>query len=202
MTAPGYPQHAQDTSSFDGDPQVESLHENMVAAGERIEEKRIIDYFGTPEPLRFYLGDETQYFEFTPLTEGGKAKYERATNKDIRVQRTTGDAKMQVDPATERQALVMLSVTDALIYKRQKPLNQLKPVAFQQAKNGTQPNEFWQDIFEVFPPKVIQDLYRKIRDANPWMKADEDVETLEEEYKNMGQRIETLKEEQAKKKNS
>lgn len=186
-----------DLTSFDNDPQVEQLNRDMHAAGEQVEEVKIVNYFGTPEAFRFELASG-QYFEYTPMTEGKKAAYERATNKDIRVQRTTGDAKMQVDPATERHAMIMLSVTDAHLLAPSKVTGSLQPLKFEAAKNGQVVNEFWKKIFEAFPPKIIQELYRKIRDANEWTKADEDIEAMEKEYVALGERIEAAKEREAK----
>lgn len=184
-----------DVSSFDNDPAIESLNRNMLAGGEKIEEVKIVNYFGTPETKRFFVDKtQTQYFEYAALTEGGKAKYERATNKDIRVQRTTGDAKLAVDPATERQTLVKLSTVNAVIYAPSKATGEMQPLSF----NPKSPTEFWDKVFEAFPPKIIQDFYKAIREENPWMKADEDLEALEIEHKNLGERIEKLREEKEK----
>lgn len=188
----------QESLSFESHPHEEKALREAQAAGEKIEDQQIVNYFGTPEPIRFYLPDGKQFFEFTPLTEAGKAKYERATNKDIRVQRSSGDAKMTVDQAAERHALIMLSVTDAEIYGPTKPLNKIGKMPFTQSKSAEIENDFWSAIFKAFPPKIIQDLYRKIRDANEWMNSEEDLEALKAQHKELGERIVKLEDEAEK----
>lgn len=184
--------------TFEGRPEDEEAVRRAIADGETVEDRQIVNYFAEPETFRFDLGDGQQYFEYRPLTESGKARYENATTNDVRVQRGTGDSKFRVDQATERQALVMLSVVDARIYGPSKSTGQLVELKFEPCKNAKVPNDYWQRIFNAFPPKIIQDLYKDIRKQNPWMNQDQDLEAMEEEYKNLGERIEAAKEEQAK----
>lgn len=194
MTQAGIPTHGQDTSDFDGRPEVERANERAVAAGERIEEKQFTDYFAAPEPTRYYLPDGVQYFDYVELREGGKALYEKATNKDIRVQRSTGDARLSVDPAIQRQTLIRLSVVDAnLLQSDGRGGSQAIPF------NKDRPGKFWENLFNFFPAKLIDDLHQEIVKANAWLAADDDVEALKEERERLDERIERAEEEQAKK---
>src|SRR6188508_361078 len=133
------PVHTTDTSSFDDDPAVQRANERMLAEGEPLEEKKIVDYFAAPITHLFYLPDGVQFFEYQELLEGGKAKYERQTNKDIRVQRATGDARLSVDPATQRQTLIRLSVVGANIYGPDKNTGRLVKIPFDRSS----PTAFW-----------------------------------------------------------
>ena len=178
----------QDTSDFDDRPEVERANERAVAAGETIEERQFVDYFAEPETQRWYLPDGKQYFDYQELREGGKAAYERATNRDIRVQRSTGDARLSVDPATARQKLIQLSVTDCLLYRDGQRIE----------FNRERPGKFWENLFDLFPAKVIDQLHSEITKANAWLAADDDVEALKEERDRLDERIERAQEEQAK----
>src|SRR5690348_6898499 len=67
------------------------------------------DYWGTDEVHKHYLPDGKQYFEFTIMNEGDKAKFQRQTNQDISIGRD-GSGKVRMDPATERHTLIKTSV--------------------------------------------------------------------------------------------
>ncbi|AKJ71707.1 putative tail assembly protein [Tsukamurella phage TIN2] len=184
----------QDTSDFEGRPEAERANERALAAGERIEDRQFVDYFATPQPTRYYLPDGVQYFDYVELREGGKALYEKATNKDIRVQRSTGDARLSVDPAVQRQTLVKLSVVDANLLESDGHGGSRK-IPF----NKERPGKFWENLFTFFPAKIIEDLNQEIIKANSWLAADDDVEALKEERDRLDERIERAEEEQAKK---
>ncbi|AKJ72455.1 putative tail assembly protein [Gordonia phage GMA7] len=185
---------AQDTSDFEGRPEVERANERAVAAGEQVEERQFVDYFAAPQPERWYLPDGVQYFEFQELREGGKAAYEKATNKDIRVQRSTGDARLSVDPATQRQTLIRLSVTDVHLLQ-----SDARGIAVPMVFNKDRPGKFWENLFTFFPAKLIDQLHQEITKANAWLAADDDVEALKEERERLDERIERAEEEQGKK---
>lgn len=184
----------QDTSDFEDRPEVVRANERAVSAGESIEERQFVDYFAEPENHRWTLPDGEQYFEFQELREGGKAAYERATNKDIRVQRSTGDARLSVDPATARQKLIQLSVVDCHLYTRDAG-GRRSLIPF----NKERPGKFWENLFERFPAKVIEQLHQEITKVNTWLAADDDVDALKEERDRLDERIERAEEEQAKK---
>lgn len=193
MTA-GIPVQNQDISDFDGRPEVERANARAVAAGETIEERQFVDYFAAPKPERWYLPDGIQYFEFQELREGGKAAYEKATNKDIRVQRSTGDARLSVDPATQRQTLIRLSVTDAYLLQSDGRGGQ-QEIPF----NKERPGKFWENLFTFFPASLIDKFHQEIVKANAWLAADDDLDALKEERDRLDERIERAEEEQAKK---
>lgn len=195
MTAPEYTTNPgvlqrQDTSSFDGDQNLERMHENMVKAGESIEERVYVDTFA-------FLVDETfeipksggQKIFFRRMNEGKKATYQKMTNKDIRVQRTTGDAKMSVDPAGERHELIRQSVTGWDLVTRQN--GKWVEVPFDQKNLKT-----W---LENTDPKIVQGLERAIRDANEWMKQEFTVEEYDKQIEDLRQKRDALAEEEAKK---
>lgn len=194
MTHAGIQTQVQDTSDFDDRPEAVRANQAAVAAGETIEERQFVDYFAAPEPQRWYLPDGVQYFEYQELREGGKALYEKATNKDIRVQRSTGDARLSVDPATQRQTLIRLSVTDVHLLQSDGH-GGTNEVPF----NKDRPGKFWENLFTFFPAKLIDQLHNEITKANAWLAADDDVDQLKEERDRLDERIARAEEEKAKK---
>lgn len=190
----GIPVRDQDTTDFEGRPEVEAANRAALAGGEVIEERQFVDYFAAPQPERWYLPDGNQYFEFQELREGGKAAYEKATNKDIRVQRSTGDARLSVDPATQRQTLIRLSVTDVHLLQAD-----ARGIPTEVPFNKDRPGKFWDNLFTFFPAKYIEQLHEEITKANTWLAADDDVQALKDQREQLDERIARAEEEQAKK---
>lgn len=195
MTAPDYTTspgvlQRQDTSSFDGDPNIENMNKAMVADGQSIEERVYVDTFS-------FLVDEVfeipqsggQKIFFRRMNEGKKSAYQKMTNKDIRVQRTTGDAKMSVDPAGERHELIRQSVTGWDLVTRQNGKWVTVPFDPRALKE-------W---LENADPKIVQGLERAIRDANEWMKQEFTVEEYDKQIEDLRQKRDALAEEEAKK---
>lgn len=124
------------------------------------------DYWGTDETHRHYLPDGIQYFEFSIMNEGAKAKFQRLTNQDLTIGRDN-TAKVRMDPANERHTLIKTSVTGWHLFKDG------KEVRFDNSKL-----EQW---LSVAPPKLVEDLEFAIRKANPWLQADMTVEEIDKE---------------------
>lgn len=178
--------------SFDGDPDLEQTHRNMVESGHRVEDIVEIDYFGFASEEKWYFPrqeklpeDQKQYLLIKKMNEGDKAKYQRKTNKDIRIQRTTGDARMSVDAVEERHELIRLSVVGARVKLRQ-PDGTLR---FDDKK----PSVIVANLLDNGDPDVVQQLERFIRELNPWMRTDMSVEEIDKEIA----RLEEIKKEKA-----
>lgn len=175
MTAP---------TEFNGFPSQEALdahnaqtEANMKAAGVPTEDAVVADYWGFDETNKWYFPDGKQYIEWKPMTEGQRARYQKATNHSVTISRASGDARMGVDPAGDRAALIEVSVTDWFVYKGG------VPVPFKDKQNG------FAKWLQGANPKFVEDLERTIRRGNPWMQAEmkaeairEEIERLEESY--------------------
>lgn len=175
-------------TSFDNDPNIEAIHANMLANGEQIEDMKILDTWAYNIEEEWVFPDGIQKIFFKRMTEGEKADFQKRTNKDIRVQRSTGDAKMSVDPASERHALIELSVTGWKLYKKVRQGNREVMAETQFDKKALK------DWMLNTNPKFVQDLERAIREANEWMKIDASVEALEAEREALDERIKAAKE--------
>lgn len=182
----------QDVSSFDNDTDLEQTHKNMIDSGHRVEDTVEIDYFGFSSDERWYFPgqaklpeDQKQYLTVQKMNEGAKAKYQKSTNRDIRIQRTTGDARMSVDAVEERHQLIRISVTGAHV-KRRLPDGTLR---FDDKKVERLISEW----LEGGNPDHVQDLEKFIRELNPWMRTDMSTEEIDNEI----ERLQDLKREKA-----
>lgn len=136
------------------------------------------DYWGVDETFRFVLKDGKQYFDIKPMDEGAKTRFQKMTNKGIRMNQRSQEATIDVDPADERHTLIRESVVDWKIMQRG-PDGQFSeficPTDDKMRKRAID------QLLERFNPKVVQDLEFFIRTKNPWMQADQKLEDLLEQ---------------------
>lgn len=141
-----------------------------------------VDYFGFQSTEKFYLPDGQQYIEFEIMNEGKKAKFQKLTTKDLVVQRG-GDARMKMDPAQERHELIRQSVTGWNLYRGGNPV----PFSPTNLK----------DFLELANPKLIEDLEKAIRKANPWLMGEMKSEDIRREIENLEEMLKTAEEREA-----
>lgn len=153
---------------------VEAMAANGVSNDVPIE----ADYYGYAGTERWYFPDRKQYIEFKKMTEGMRRDYQKQTNHSVVLERNSGNARMGVDPAGDREALINISVVDWYM------LRNGEPVLFKNSQFG-----FKKWIIDA-NPTFVEDLERAIRKANPWMAAEmtseairEQIEQLEEQEK-------------------
>ena len=181
----------QDVHSFDNDEAVIREQQNMVAAGERIEDTVYVDTFSFDYTEEYELpGTGGQVIYFKRLTEGKKADFQKLTNGDVRIQRNTGDAKMKMDPAAERHELIRQSVCDWTLVQRNHK-GEIARVKFDSSALKT-----W---MEKTDPKFVQGLEKAIREKNEWMRSEITVEGIDEQMEELRQRRAALIKDQAKK---
>lgn len=135
-----------------------------------IEQQAPIDYFGFQANEKFVFPDGIQFIEFQIMNEGAKARFQKLTTKDLVVQRG-GDARMKMDPAQERHELIRQSVVGWNMYRGGQPI----PYSDRNLK----------DFLELANPKLIEDLEKAIRKANPWLMAEMKVEDIDREIENL-----------------
>ncbi|ADD80806.1 pre-TMP frameshift protein [Rhodococcus phage ReqiDocB7] len=175
----------QDISSFDGDPHVEATHQNMVDAGVRVETPQIVDYWSFSTTERFMLPDGVQYIEFKKMTEADKTEFQAKTNRDIRVQSTTKDIKLRMDPGLERRVLLDICVTGWLFYRpstRPQDNGALVQIGWDK--------RLWAEWLTKADPEIVQNLEKAIRDANPWMRQQATPEEIKAEIASLQEQLE------------
>lgn len=144
------------------------------------------DYFGFDEADRWYFPDKRQYIEFQRMNEGARAKFQKMTTRDITVVRNTGDARLKVDPATERHELLVQSVTGWFLFRNG------QPVPFSKGSPGAN-FEQWLDKAD---PRLVDDLEQAVRRANPWLGADMTLEDIDKEMDRLRELREQVEEKQ------
>src|SRR5690625_634246 len=171
--------------TFEDDPSLERTHQNMIASGHQVEDKVEYDFFGFASEERWYFpgqerlpDDEKQYFIVAKMNEGKKAEFQSKTTNDVRIQRTTGDARFRMDPSTERHQLIKLSVTGARVKLRNKSTGELEWHTGDHRK-------LLDNFLSNGNPDHVQKLEQFIRDLNPWMRSEMDVEEIDKEIERL-----------------
>lgn len=151
------------------------------------------DYWGVQETHRFYLPDNKQYFDIVPMNEGAKTRFQKLTNKGIRMNQRTQDATIDVDPADERHTLIKESVTGWHLMMKS-PDGQWDE--FICPGEANQRKRALEQLLEKFNPKFVQDLEFFIRTKNPWMQADMDVAEIDKEIDRLTELRKQVKDQQ------
>lgn len=155
----------------------------MVAAGERVEEKvEFIDYFTFDETHKWYFPDGKHFVEYKAMTEGDRRKYQARTMTTMTMNRASGDSKIGINVARDREALLDISVTGWFMERRD-GLGNIVQVDFKDRNHG------FAKWSEIANPKFIEDIEKAIRAVNPWMQAELDVEEIDAEI----DRLQTLR---------
>lgn len=129
------------------------------------------DYFGFASSEKWYLPDGKQYFEFEVMNEGKKSKFQKKTQRDVVLERQSGNARMKMDAAQERHELIKESVIGWNLYRG----GQAVPFT-DRALN---------DWLSLTNPKLVEGLEKAIRKANPWLLAEMTVEDIDKEIENL-----------------
>jgi hypothetical protein len=129
------------------------------------------DYFGFDEIKQWFFPDGKQFVQFQVMNEGQKSRFQKLTNRDITLSRTSGDAKIKADPAEERHALLTSSVVGWSLYRNG------QPVPFSIGSNGAA----FEQWLNAANPKLVEDLEFEIRKSNPWLQAEMTVEEIDKE---------------------
>lgn len=139
------------------------------------------DYWGVQETFQFDLKDGKQYFVIKPMDEGAKTRFQKLTNKGIRMNQRSQEAHLDIDPADERHTLIRESVVDWHIMqkdpKAESGWSEL-PCPDDEVRRKRVIRENFAGEDAKFNPKIIQELEFFIRTKNPWMQADMDLEEL------------------------
>jgi hypothetical protein len=186
------------TESSISDEELAQIEERQRAAGIVVEEPAYEDYFGTDRVERYMLPDGKQWIDLKILDFGDQSEYQEATTRDITLKRNTGDANIKLNPAEERRVLIILSVVNWNMVRRDPSTGKFVPVTFSKSttiKNGriTAGGGTFDQWLAHAPAKIVNDLENKIREINPWLRTDnETVEALQEEIDRLTERRDIL----------
>jgi hypothetical protein len=133
------------------------------------------DYYGFKASKKWYFPDGLQYIEFKVMSEGDRKRFQSETRADLELVRTTGNARMKMDPGTERWTLLEGSVIGWNV--QQRTPNGWKAVPFDKQK--------FQQWLGGADPKLVDDFEKAVRKANPWLLQDMTVEDIDKEIDNL-----------------
>lgn len=166
--------------------------ERMAEDGVKPTQEIFIDVWGYHDTLKWYFPGQASvpeqsrlYLEVQKMTEGVRQKYQKATNAKVTILKQNSNAEMGVDPARDREQLILKSVTGWYMKRRG---NDGQPYEVKWTERA------FKEWFEGANPAHIESLEKFIRDINPWMLDEMTVEAIEEEI----DRLEKLKEDVAR----
>lgn len=116
------------------------------------------DYFGFTETKKFIFPDKATFIEFRVMNEGDKSDFQKATQNDVILERNSGNARMKMDPASERHKLIEVSVVSWNLRRNGQPLPYTRAAL--------------KDFLKLTDPRLIENLEKEIRKANPWLLQD------------------------------
>lgn len=147
---------------------VESIEAAMQEQGISTTVPQQVSYFGFEERHQCFLPDGVSYIEHQTLNEGARRKYLNKVNRDIRLQRATGDAIMKMQAGEEKHALLQSAITG---WNLLGPTGQLVPFS--------SPN--LQMFLDKADPKVVDLIEKDIRKHNTWLMSDLSVEDIQKQ---------------------
>lgn len=155
----------------------ESTEASMQAAGVQTMESQEVDYFAFEEIGEFVMPDGRQKIFLKALNEGAKRKFQKETSRDLRVQRSSGDALVKMDPGAERLQLCLESITGWTLRRRSPRSGVWEDAPFDQPTVRR--------FLDNTDPKIIEDLEQEIRKLNPWLLDELSVEEIDKEIANL-----------------
>lgn len=135
------------------------------------------DYFGVAETHRTLLPDGVSFIEWKVMTEGERRRYLNATNREVKLQKGSGDTVVNMRPGDDRWHLL----TTAIVGWNLKRNNAAVPFSKQSL-------EEW---LNVAPPRIVDLVEKEIRRGNPWLLADMSVEDIDREIASLNEMRET-----------
>ena len=171
------------TTTQEKDPAVEAAEQAMRDRGEPTTESVQVDYFGFEETHVVNLPDGKSYIEHKTLNEGQRRQYLNGMNRDVIIERASGNAKMSMAPGDERYSLLSTAITGWNLVRNGNPL----PFNKQNLRL----------FLDSAPPKIIDLIDKEVRKVNAWLLEDMSIEDLEKEVENLQELIEEKRKEEA-----
>jgi len=151
----------------------ESARQAMIAAGVSPDITVQADYFGFEETFRVMLPDGQSWIEHKSFNEGARRKYLNAANREVTVERTTGDARMKVASGDERYNLLTTAICNWNLVRAHKTTGIPEPITCSDTNIRT--------FLESANPRIVDIIEKDVRDKNPWLSAEVTVEGIDEQ---------------------
>lgn len=145
----------------------------MQEAGVAIFEPSQEDYFGFEEQHSVTLPDGRSYILHQTLNEGSRRKYMNQQNREVKLQKVTGDAILKMATGEERLALLTSAIVGWNLVRKNLKTGDIEPVPF----NNRNLTEF----LEKANPRVVDLIDADVRKHNPWLTADVTIEDIDKQ---------------------
>jgi len=135
--------------------------------------KKRKSFFSAGDTHRIEL-DAQSWVEVKEMNELARRKFQHQTTSEVKL-KEDGDKAFSIDPGVEREALIKASVVGWDLVDLDG-----KPFPYSPSNRDKLANEF--------DPAAIDIIVEGIREHNPWMAAEDDVETLDKEIESLRKR--------------
>lgn len=162
---------------------IESTEAAMRTAGVATHEPQQQSYFGFERIEKFTLPDGVSYIEFHVLNEGKRKMYLDAVQKDVRLQKTTGDAFLKLQSGTEKHVLLEAAICGWNLIDETGEVR-FSPRAVKRFLDETD-------------PRLIDLIEKEVRKANPWLLADMSADDIRKQIDDLEEMLEVKEAEEA-----
>jgi hypothetical protein len=178
-----------DTATDEAPDRVAVIEEAMKAEGVQTSTPVQADYFGFDQTNIVYLPDGVSYVQHKTMTEGDRRKYLDQVNREVRVEKITGDMKLTMMQGKERYILLNAAIVGWNLSRDG------QPVPFSKDSPGSNLGQF----LDKADPKVVDLIEKDIRKHNPWLMAEMSVEDIQRQIDDLEEmKAVKIKEEEGK----
>lgn len=135
------------------------------------------DYFGVDEFHQCMFPDNKTWVQHKTLAEGDRRRYLDETNRDVAINRQSGDMKVKISAGSDRHKLLILAVTGWNFVRTNQSTGKKEPVTFSKGSPGST-FEQWLDKAD---PKIVDIIEKDIRAKNPWLLSELTVEAIDQQ---------------------
>lgn len=129
------------------------------------------DYFGFGGEEQFFFPDGVTFITFKVMNEGQRAKYQKLTSRDFIMDQKRQEARVPMNPAEERHALLKSSIVGWNLVRRG------NPVPFNERS--------LLDFLIDADPRLVDKIETAIRKANPWLLNELSVKDIDDQIEQL-----------------
>jgi hypothetical protein len=155
------------------------------------------DYFGFDDTEQVFMPDGKSFLVIQALPEGARRKYLNETNRDIRLNRASGDAILQMRTGDEKHSLLVAAIVGWNFVKRNPTSGEMVPVTFSKKglNNAAGPGTL-EEWLNKANPKHVDLVDKAVRKKNAWLLADMSSEDIAKQIEELTELYETKKKEE------
>lgn len=158
----------------------QQIEQAMREAGQSTEMYVEVDYFDFAEEHTVYLpGSKTQFVQHRTLNESARRDYMNQQNREVRLQKSSGDAILKMATGKEQLSLLRAAVCGWNLVRKNSKTGEMESVPYSDTKR----NEF----FDKANPVVIDAIMNDIRKHNPWLLADVTIEDIDKQIEELNE---------------